>query len=480
MANVLFEDWGPNYQVKGLPYEETFDRVHPVVLDDVPTIADLEKLLGESDKTTLTNPWSTYVIRGFQHYIPTTFKRVTSGMSPKLLAECFGTGAEELPESEKVLLQLQTEIEAKAATIDAAIVHHKRELGTVVNKAHLLNRLYMIGRIYGHLQERDYPFLFGDLTQEGTWNTALSDMKLQFMEYMMEIPQGTRRHEKRLKKVDVSKKEIESRFIYIEWLKQTLGDNLVAVLLYGSAARTDNPEEYHDFDNWVRVRDVKGAHISLAGTCPVVYEGKVINGKMIKDEHGNYPDSAKPVGIHIFPDNEEYILRHIKFLHDSREFYLHTKGLYGEFPFIKMKQDEVVERGISQAYLKLKTIAGSLNWAYSAPQKIRGKPDLFDFIVKNVRFFLQHSLNAMEGPRFRGKEELNELLAQRGLHLPVYIDDLEHIRHSLLYAMVSVLQLQKEFIETGRRPNLGFLTEKRVLAWDAPDINNWGPMDDGH
>jgi hypothetical protein len=90
MTKVLFEDKGPNYQVPGLPYEETFSFVHPVVLDDVPTIPDLEMLLDGSDKDTLTNPWSIHVLRGFQAYIPTTFKRVTQGMPKNMLGECFG------------------------------------------------------------------------------------------------------------------------------------------------------------------------------------------------------------------------------------------------------------------------------------------------------------------------------------------------------------------------------------------------------
>lgn len=475
MVNILFQDKGPNYQVPGLPYEESFRYVRPVVLDDVPSIPDLERLLGESDRDTLTNPWSLQVIKGFQAYIPTTFKRVTQGMNANLLEQCFGVETGWVPEQERILLQLQTEIEAKAATIDAAIIHGRRELGTVVNKAHLLNRIYMIGRIYGHLQERDYPFLFGDLTEESSWDQALSDMKLQFMEYMMEVPQGKRRHGKKIRKSEASKEELEHKYVYVNWLQEKLGDNLVGILNYGSAARTDDPTQYSDFDNWVRVRNVQDAHKVLAGTCPSVIEGKVVE---LKSKESSEPKGAKHVGIHIFPEMEEYILRHIKFLHDSREFLQHTKVLYGEFPFIKVKQDEVIERGVSQAYLKLKTIAGSLNWAYSAPEKIQGKPSLFEFIVKNVRFFLQHSLNAIEGPKFRGKEELNDLLSQRGLHIPEYREDLSYIRNSLLYAMVSVLKLQKEFIEHKREPRLGFLVDERQYEWTAPDIDDWGKYDD--
>lgn len=475
-VNILFEDIGPNYQVPGLPYEETYSQVRPLILGGVPQPADLERLLGQSDADTLTNPWSLAVISGFQAYIPSTFKRVTQNMPGELLGQYFGVEEDWVPEGERILLQLQTEIEAKAATLDAALIHSRRELGTVVNKAHLLNRIYRIGRIYGHLEEREYPFLFGDLRDETTWDEALSEMKMQFMDYLMEVPQGARRHQVKTRKQEVSQQKVDDHFVYVEWLKEKLGDNLVGVLLYGSAARTDDPALYSDFDNWVRVRDVRAAHKSLAGTCPSVLDGKVIEFK--GGEHIE-PEGAKHVGIHVFPESEEYALRHIKFLHDSREFLKHTRVLYGEFPFLKVKQDEVVERGISQAYLKLKTIAGALNWAYSAPEKIVGKQSLFEFIVKNTRFFLQHMLNAIEEPKFRDKVELNDLLAQRGLHIPKYSDDPEHIRQSLLYAMTSVLTLQEEFQNSGREPNFDFLVDERNLSWDDPCIDDWSPLDDG-
>jgi predicted nucleotidyltransferase len=477
MVNILFEDKGRNYQVPGLPYEQNYNFVRPLILDGIPTVAELRQLLESSDRDTLTNPWSVSVMKGFRDYIPTTFRRATQGMPRRMLEDLFDADEGAYPEEAKVLLQLQTEIEAKAATIDAAIIHHKRELGTVVNKAHLLNRIYMIGRIYGHLQERSYPFTFGDLTDESTWDDALSAMKLQFMGYLTEIPQGNRRHGKKIRQSDVTDYEATHKFVYLDWLHERLGDDLLGVLVYGSSARCDDPAGYSDFDNWVRVKDVQRAHKLLGGTCPVVYEGRVVNGKEIKLSNGDYPKGAKPIGIHLFPESEEYTLRHIKFLHDSREFLMHTRVIYGEFPFIKVKQDEVVERGISQAYIKLKTIAGSLNWAYSSPEKIQKKPNLFEFIVKNVRFFLQHSLNATEGPRLRNKDELTHLLGQRGIVIPEYRDDLGHIQDSLLGAMVNVLTLQREFIEQGRQPNLTFLTESRKLEWDEPDIDDWGKVD---
>src|SRR3989338_955616 len=469
MAKILFEHKGLNYKVPGLPYENKFEYVRPIVLDSVPTMDELEKLILNSDVTTLVNPWTIDVLRGFRDYIPTTFMRVAQNMNPDAMQQYFGSDENYIPEKERVLLQLQTEIEAKAATIDAAIIHKRKELGTVVNKAHIANRLYVIGRFYGHLKEREYPFLFGNLLDPTTWDDALSQIKRQFIEYMLEIPVGKRNYERRVRKIDVPKKDIQKRFVYVEWLKQKLGDDLAGVLLYGSAARTDNPEGYSDFDNWVMVRDIARAHQILKNTCPAVYDGKVIEAH----NDSELPHVAKHLGIHLFPANEEYVIRHIRFLHDPREFLMHTKVLFGEFPFLKVGQDEVIERGISQAYMKLKTIAGSLNWAYFAPESILGKPSLFEFIVKNVRFFIQHSLNATEGPHFRDKDELNRRLKERDLHIPEYKEDIDYIKKSLLYATVSVLQLQKEFVDSGRKPNLDFLVDNHFYEWNDPKVDNW-------
>ena len=476
MAKVIFEMLGPNYQVPGLPYEEKFTNVKPVIFDRVPTVDNIRALLDSSDKDTLTNPWSVPVIRGFRDYIPTTFRRVTHRMPQGLLEKYFRVSDDWIPEADRVLLQLQTEIDSKSATIDAAIINARRELGTVVNKAHVLNRLYMIGQLYKHIHERKYPMLFGDLTNQNNWDGALSEMKMTFIEYMLEVPVGKRKYPRKIREVEVSKQELEKKYCYVDWLKQKLGDDLEGVLLYGSAARTDNPEEYSDFDNWVRVRDVRKAHRMLAGTKPYVIDSKVVECRGRDDK--DLPEDAKHIGIHIMPESEEYLIRHIRFLHDSREFLKHTKVLYGMFPFPKIRQDEVIERGISQAYVKLKTIAGSLNWAYSAPEKIMGKPNLFEYIVKNVRFFLQHSLNALEQPRFRDKKVLNELLAERGMSIPEYKPDLKHIKESIITAMIDVLKLQKELIDSGRKPNLEFLVDDKAYEWTSKEIDDWGKYED--
>ncbi len=451
MANIIYTTEGPNLRVPGLPYEDPFDKVKPVVLDAVPSEREIIDLIAQSDASTLVNPWSVSVVKGFQAYIPTTYRRITRDMPAEMKQELFGDENQALPESLSILLQLQTELDSKAATIDAATINRRRDLGTVVNKAHLVNRLYLIGRLYGHFPEMEYPMLFGGLTDPETWDVALTDMKLTFVEFMKSIPLGGRVYETYVKKPELSDAEIQRRYPYLEWLKQKLGDNLSGVLLYGSAARSDNPEQYSDFDNWVKVRDIRAAHEVLRGTCPVVVGNDVVENRACLEIPG-----AKHLGIHVSLDDPAYQHKHIRFLHDSREFLLHTQVLCGEFPFPLVEQDEVVERGLSQAHSKLKSIAGSLNWAYFSPERLVGKPALYEFIVKNIRFFLQHSLNAIVEPNFRDKQTLDALLAERGLRVPKYADDLEHIRASLVYATRAVFFLQEELI-TKHKPNFDFV-----------------------
>ncbi len=476
MANIIYQNRAPNNRIEGLPYPNRFEYVRPVIFDSVPSVDDLKRILSDTtENSTLVAPWSLDVVKGFRDYVPTTFKMVTQGMDKSQFTELFGLPSEWIPEPERVLLQLQSEFDAKSATLDAAATHNRKDLDTIVNKAHLVNRLYLIGRIYNHVEEREYPMLFGDLTKEDTWNDVLLSMKETFIDYFLQVPLGKRKYDVRIRTAEqeVTPEELQERYVYIDWLKQKLGDDLLGVLLYGSAARATDPSQYSDFDNWVRVKDLTKAHKILRGTCPAV-----LNGKVVELSNGEHPEGAKHLGIHLFPENQEYLLRFVRFLHDSREFLEHTKVVYGEFPFIKVKQDEIIERGISHAYIKLKTIAGALNWAYTFPEKMLGKPPLFEFIVKNVRFFHQHALNAVEGPNFRSKQVLNQRLAEKGLHIPDYIDVLNYIKESMLHAMYSVLTLQSDFLNTGRRPNLKFLNDDKKYDWGSPEIDEWQIMGD--
>jgi len=473
--NILYDKTGPGKKVPGIPYEDRFQMVRSVIVDDVPKPKDLAQILLDTTDLTLVTPWSLDVVRGFRDYVPTTFNMVTEDMAQDQMKEYFGLPRDWEPEENRILLQLQSELDAKSATIDAAIIHNRKDFGGIINKAHLINRIYKIGRLHQHFENRDqlYPFLYGNTFEdETTWNETLIGIKSHFMEFFGEVPLG-RWYAMQTRKAEdeVTPEELKDRFVYVDWLKEKLGDNLLGVLLYGSAARTSDPSGHSDFDNWVRVKDVPAAQRALAGTCPEVFDGKVVENKDHKEIEG-----AHHLGVHFFPEDDDYSLRFIRFLHDSREFLKHTQVLYGEFPFIKVAQDEVIERGVSHAYIKLKTISGALNWAYVFPEKMMGKPALFEFIVKNTRFFYQHMLNAIEGPQLRTKQDLTHGLAERGIHIPPYRNDPEYIKQEMLMSVHNVLKLQSEFVHSGYQPNFDFLKENTEFEWNDPKINEFSSL----
>src|SRR3989338_1494892 len=463
MANVLHQRRTRITNFPGLPYDNTFTHSEGVIVDSVPEMGELEQILHQARKDTILNPWTVYTLRNLQTYTPTTYRQITRGFQENLLDDYTPNESKGINERKRILLQLQTELNTKSSTVDAALIHARRDLGTVTSKAHTVLRLYSIGRSWSFFEPNEQfegyitgkgPFFFGDLTQPNNWDNALLQVKELFIDLLEKIPVGDRPCEKIIKKTDVSDAELQNRFGYVEWLKEKLGDNLAGVLLYGSAAKTDDPKKHSDFDNWVRVHDLRKAQQVLKNTCPVVIDNKVVELPPGMAE----PVGSKHLGLNLFSASEKYALNYIRFLHDPVEFLLHGKVIYGDFPFVKVEQDEVVERGVSQSLIKLRTIAGSLNWAYQTPERIYGKPSLFEFVVKNIRFFYQHSLNATEGPQMRTKEELNERLAQKGLHVPEYRDDLRHIQESLLYSWRAVSQLQQEFILANKwKPSMSFL-----------------------
>src|SRR3989344_4557020 len=129
MTEIIYEALGEYNKISGLPYENRYQNVKLILTGSVPT----------------------------------TFNMITKDIPESQISEYFGLQRDWKPEAERVLLQLQSELDAKSATIDAAIIHNRKDYGGVINKIHLVNRLYNIGRLHQHIQDRDamYPFLFG-------------------------------------------------------------------------------------------------------------------------------------------------------------------------------------------------------------------------------------------------------------------------------------------------------------------------------
>jgi len=468
VADVLFTHTGDFFRIPGIPYGDRFQVFQPVVYDGIPEIDQLRQLVDQAPYDTMVSPWPRNTLLGFRDFVPTTYKRMTSPLSEENLQAWFGDSHSDIPDEKRVLLQLQTENDSKGATIDSLLINHRWGVEVVANKAHLLNRLYNIGRLYGHVPERDNaPFLFGDLTQEHTWPEAIIAMKQMFLEFMEELPLSSRPYDIAVRGVEVTPEQLRTKYSYLETFKSMLGDDLVAVLNYGSAARTDDPARYSDFDNWLVVRDVPRALRIFNGTCPFVHEGKV---HLNVPEH-LHPKDSKHLGMFFMPDSPEFLRRYVQFKDDSIEFLLHTKVLYGELEFPIVSQDEVMERGMSAAYTKLKSLQGSISW----PDKLLGKPPLFEFFVKICRFYMRPMLNILEKPWYRPKEVLDKELLKRGIKIPKYVNDVNKLREGILYALHHTFRLQEEFFQSGRKSSLAFMSDQQYIPTediiDQRDIN---------
>ncbi len=480
MVKILHQAIGPNCLVPGLPYDsDTSTFIESKILDDVPTRNEMYDLLKKSREDTMTIAWTKHVLQGFKIYVPSTFKMTTYNMPASLTENLFNTATDWIPENTRMLLQIQAEIETKFATLDAAVINRRKtpgNLGTITNKAHTANRIYNIGRIYNHLKERETPLLFGLTRDIATWDAALLEIKLLAIEFTKEVPTGPREYNHSTTQAELTDKIISRDYPYVDWLENKLKDNLVRILLYGSAARTNDPSLFGDFDNWVVVDDISAAYEVLTRTAPAVRilgDGtrKVIEGCFDPDPKDK---NLKPVGIHVLLNDHDYEERHIRALHDSEEFRMHTKPLRGEFVFPKVALDELTNRGLCQSHIKLKTGSGGASWAYNSPEKILGKEPLFAFFAKIPRFALQHGLTAMEGPGFRDKQELDRRLAEKGIFIPKYKADADYIRRSLIDSTVASFIVQKEIIEHGIEPSFDFLSHhSKLLETDL----NWAELD---
>ena len=129
MTEIIYEALGEYNKISGLPYENRYQNVKLILTGSVPTIKDLEQLLASSTDETLVTPWSLDVVRGFMDYVPTTFNMITKDIPESQISEYFGLQRDWKPEAERVLLQLQSELDAKSATIDAAIIHNRKDYG---------------------------------------------------------------------------------------------------------------------------------------------------------------------------------------------------------------------------------------------------------------------------------------------------------------------------------------------------------------
>jgi len=431
MAKILFQAEMPVYRVPGLKYsDEEASSVRTILLDGIPSEGEISYFLSQGTKDILVSPWTVNEVWGFGQYVPSTFKKISKNMPQSLFHELFDDSFTD--DRNKTIFQLQSELASKGSTIDSAIIHKRRDEQTVRNKVHNLNRLVAISKEKG-LIDFPYPILKGDIQNPEEWDDILIWTKKKFIELYSKLPMNLPEveYETRTARIDSNER---NKYGYLEWLKERLGDNLEAVIVYGSSTTDDS---YKDYDNILLVHDMDQAYDALKGARPSFFENQVLHNSRL----------GKYIGINIFPYEDGVIQKYIRFNNNPLMMMESSKVIYGSFDFPIVSLKEAVERGLSQTHIKMKLIAGGLNWVYTHPERILGKPNLFEFFVKNIRFLFQNALSFKEGKMINTKSRLDRMLREDyGIVIPSYSDDPNEIRDAMIYSRHACARLYDVFL----------------------------------
>jgi len=230
--------------------------------------------------------------------------------------------------------------------------------------------------------------------------------------------------------------EQQQRFSFYKDLVRLLGDDVVAIVLYGSAAKEKNLKNCHDYDLNIVVED---------GSLPRIYPK--ITGKRFVHIDG------KQIGVNL-TEKSSYT-KSIRFNHDPREFREQSLVLYGSVDYPMFSEQEIRERQVCSTILRAKTIKSAAAWISQDPELLLGKEDLFGYFQKTLRLIYNSALNLEHGYRLRSKAELNNGLHQLGMQVLPYRQDPKILVDSILQAAVWASALTDMYLK-GKRFEDGF------------------------
>jgi hypothetical protein len=427
---ILHQFEGSFTKYEGLPHNDPREQTLSVITDGAPSPQLFHRLDEEYGKTHLIFPYSMSEVIGFRHFLPSTYYKIASN-----------TGMPEDVDPRTRMLQAHTELHTKSSTIDSGVINGRRDMGTALSKVRQYLRISNLFEQIGlptHATAAD----FAPFTEERL-DEILIQVKLRMLDLMREadFPITTVPEE------EFTAGPLPARFGYVNHLRRTLGDNLTAVVGYGSATRTEDIEKYGDYDNWLIVEDVERALRQLKGFRPH-YDIRT-DSLFSADEHviasWNNP-AVKHVGLLIFPNDQRVLHNYMRSLHDIEEFRTTILPLYGAVRLPNPTHEEAVERGISQAYIKAKTLAGSVTLFYDDPSLLLDKPALFDFFCKNTRFFYKHARKHADRSIMTKEEADAAMLAEHGIRVLAYMHDPGYISDALLYSRIATAYLQEQML----------------------------------
>jgi hypothetical protein len=406
------------------------------------------KLIDETPRDVFPQPWTLQEIERMGIYLPSQYRKIEETLDGRLQRLVLTNPVSEEESMIRTIFQLQTELAQKISTLDSFILENRGGEKTVLNKIYLYNRFTAILVATGLMDPRAAEYL--PYEYRGDPRDLLIKIKKRMIEYLEQLPMACRSMEMITAKAPSPLPGDEPRkFGYVEWLKKQLGENLQAVVVYGSSAREN--EDYHDYDNWVIVKDLDQAYSKLKGagltydiaTGQVHWQGK----------------EGKEVTLNLATESlYAFASRYNQFCDRALN---QCKIIYGSVRFYKVTQEEVLERSISSCYIRLKMLRSCAVWIARNPEEIVGKPALFEFFVKNAQFFMTVRLNLHDKFRVISKEELRAELAKIGIAPIPYEPDPAYIARNMIQAAVNASRIHALFLQDVT-PDFSFFDPQKI------------------
>tara|TARA_Y100000310_G_scaffold144893_3_gene144211 strand:- start:30310 stop:31641 length:1332 start_codon:yes stop_codon:yes gene_type:complete len=406
--------------------EEPQERPHrTVILDGEMTHKDVARELRNSpEPNTITHLWTRDEVTLLREFSPSTYHKLAQ--DPTLGLESFTDIEHRLPQ---LALQLQTEVSHRSATMDCYVLGPKKgDEGTLRSKFHHLSRLTTLF----DLLNIPHPGALSPDLLEGTpdLRELFIETRLRYAELLQNMPEwanpeittSTETKTANFRKLPI---EQQRRFGYVDHIKRLVGEkNLVAVAVYGSATQTT---ENGDYDNYVVIQD---------GSLPTVCH-RLLDQDFVNQEDG------KHVGMNIL--QEGAFSKFIRMNQDSYERRVTGILLYGSLQFPILSDEEDIERGISSTMLRRRTLGGAATHLTHDPERLLGRPDLFQFFQKTLRSMEKAGLNLREGIFSRSNATLDARLEQDGIHIRPYKDDLAYLHDGIYDALAAATHLTHKY-----------------------------------
>ncbi len=371
---------------------------------------DVKYLRQLADRPGMNVPWTTTELGLLAQYAPSTFKRIAEA-HPEF-------GSEVIDIDDPLAFQAGSEVVGKGGTIDTALVHTRRTANSVGSKIHNANRIISIYEALG-FQHPDHISIVDGMS---SLDEVLLYAKDAFTALLRSAPAGPAVETMR-KEADILPREL-AQFSFVDDLRRRLGDD-IAVALFGSA--TTSPD-FDDYDIFVVVPD---------GTIGAMYQtGDLVGARLAN------PFDGKSIGINMIEQSQ--FTKYVRWQHNPLSLLESCRVLYGSLDFPVVSEEENREHGIAHMMLRVKSLRSAAIWT-AHDGALAGKPPLFAYFQKTLRFLAEEVLNSEEGHRVRSKDELSAFLRKLGWEELQYVPNNTALVEATQLATVASSRLLDRF-----------------------------------